>query len=124
MFKKKINYFNQEQNTAQSDNNTVARITEYISRTFQDEAQGDDVPTGEEQITTEFTAIETDLFGNTFTSASDAGEPGRMDFELTIPEHGAAGEDGAFKLYTVKGQLGSGEDVDPVPMPQCDDQDD
>ena len=111
VFKKRINYFNAEQNIAQSENDTVGRVVEYISRSFDDKSDNNQAANGEEEIITKFATIETDLFGNTFTSADEGGEPGRMAFELTVPDHGAEDEDGTFKLYTVKGQLGSGRDV-------------
>ena len=111
VFKKRINYFNAAQNIAESENDTVGRIVEYISHSFDDKTDDNQEANGEEEIITKFATIETDLFGNTFTSANEGGEPGRMDFELTVPDHGAEGEDGTFKLYTVKGQLGSGRDV-------------
>jgi len=93
VFKKTINYFNPEKNQAESENETILRILNYITRTYDDTTEG----AGKEEISTKEQLMETDLFGNTFDSIE------RREFELGTAK-------GKFKLYTVKGQLGSGKD--------------
>ena len=102
VFKKTINYFNPKKNTAVSENESISRALEYMTREFDDD--------GKETISTEKVPKETDLFGNAFTSEE------RMAFKLKVPDHKGQGQDGTFKLYTVEGQLGSGKDpeLDPI----------
>ena len=102
VFKKTINYFNPTKNTAISKNESISRLLEYMVRKF-------DV-NNKETVNIETVSKETDLFGNAFVSDD------RMKFELKIPDHKGPGADGAFKLYTVQGQLGSGKDPkhDPI----------
>tara|TARA_R110002020_G_scaffold33501_1_gene101980 strand:- start:810 stop:2018 length:1209 start_codon:yes stop_codon:yes gene_type:complete len=103
-FNKTINYFNKEQNKAESKNDTVERLIEYIKQEF-DDSKGDGV--GQEILTKEDASVETDLFGNTFDSID------RREFEMNTIGHSGANK---FKLYTVKGELGSGTPVKKVPL--------
>ena len=99
VFKKTINYFDPTKNTAVSQNESISRVLEYMVRKF-------DV-NNKETVNIETVSKETDLFGNAFVSDD------RMKFLLDIPDHKGPGADGAFKLYTVQGQLGSGKDPKP-----------
>ena len=92
VFKKVINYFDPDQNKAQSKNETISRALEYIVKEFKKAKNGVE----EEKFRKEKTAKETDLFGNAFNTEE------RMKFALKTDK-------GDFKLYTVDGQLGSGK---------------
>ena len=94
LFKKFMNYFNPKNNTPVSTNDPVIRLLSFMVQEFDKE--------GHEKMTTKCTPIETDMFGNSIESIKN------KQFELKTDQ-------GKFKLYTVKGQLGSGGD--PVVSP-------
>lgn len=95
-FKKQLNYFDSEKNTAKSNNTELTRKLEYM----------DERELGSGDIVLKTTDIKTDLFGNTFDSV----EKRAYDLKVETPTNKN------FKLYTVKGQLGSGEDVKIDPL--------
>tara|TARA_R110000824_G_scaffold240261_1_gene428903 strand:- start:108 stop:1415 length:1308 start_codon:yes stop_codon:yes gene_type:complete len=142
LFRKFVNYFNHDSNKADSFGDYVVREISYMSQTFEDVPKGmPDSPwnengTGTEILEKKEAKVATDMFGHTFDSAKNeedrasseartgpqrrvAGTPGRRSFELHT-----SGGDGPnrkqFKLYTVKGELGSGVDVEEDPMEGCE----
>ena len=108
LFRKLINYFNAEQNLAISVNDSIERKIDGMVQEFDEK---DDSGEGAECINVnapetlknKTSDVETDMFGRTFDSVE------RREFELEVEKD--SGTD-LFKLYTIKGQLGSGDDVE------------
>ena len=114
VFKKLVNYFNQQQNRAASVNSELKRTLNYMEQTFTEEEEEDCKKKGagpEEILKIQETEVGTDMFGQTFDSIK------RREFELQTKGNN---EKNKFKLYTVKGQLGSGIEVKEDPMEGCD----
>jgi hypothetical protein len=109
LFRKLINFFNKDQNLAQSTGAAINRKVDYMSQEFEEPKEEDEEcsPGTPEILKKKTEDVETDMFGRTFDSVE------RREFELKTK--GANGEN-LFKLYTIKGQLGSGIDVKPEPM--------
>ena len=102
MFRKLINYFSEEQNLAHSKNGSIDRKVDYIVQEFDEDEDKLCEANQPEKFLKKSKDVETDMFGRTFDSTE------RREFELKTK--GANGEN-LFKLYTIKGQLGSGIDV-------------
>lgn len=98
VFKKALNLFDKEENLARSYNASIKRKVDFMSQSFKED--------GTEVISVTETDIDTDLQGNNFDGFK------RREVELKI--FGA--KERKFKLYTVKGQLGSGDDVKEKPI--------
>ena len=114
VFKKLVNYFNQQQNRAASVNSELKRTLNYMEQTFSEEEEEDCKKKGagpEEILKIQETEVGTDMFGQTFDSVK------RREFELQTKGNNGKNK---FKLYTVKGQLGSGIEVKEDPMEGCD----
>tara|TARA_R110002051_G_scaffold142614_1_gene215740 strand:- start:119 stop:1276 length:1158 start_codon:yes stop_codon:yes gene_type:complete len=113
VFKKLINYFNQDQNRAESIDNILKRTLNYMQQTFEEEEEEDCEKKGaggEEILEIKETEVGTDMFGQTFDSTT------RREFVFKTTGDNGTNE---FKLYTVKGQLGSGKEVKEDPMEGC-----
>ena len=110
LFRKLINYFNKEQNLAISVGEGIDRKVNYMVQEFEEKNDSEDDcinVNAPEKLKKKTSDVETDMFGRTFDSVE------RREFELET--NGANGAN-LFKLYTIKGQLGSGEDVKSDPM--------
>jgi len=110
LFRKLINYFNKEQNLAHSTGEAIDRKVDFIAQEFDEKDDSEDEcinVNAPEKLKRKTASVETDMFGRTFDSVE------RREFEMKT--NGANGEN-LFKLYTIKGQLGSGEDVEEDPM--------
>jgi hypothetical protein len=106
LFRKLINYFNEYQNLAHSVGASINRNVDYMQQTFleKEEEEDDCFSCNKPEILTKETKkVETDMFGRTFDSVE------RRKFELKTKDNNGENK---FKLYTVKGQLGSGVDVE------------
>ena len=102
LFRKLINYFSEEQNLAHSKNGSIDRKVDYIVQEFEEDEDNLCEANQPEKFLKKSKDVETDMFGRTFDSTE------RREFEFKT--QGANGEN-LFKLYTIKGQLGSGIDV-------------
>ena len=117
VFKKLVNYFNQQQNRAASVNSELKRTLNYMEQTFIEEEEEDCKKKGagpEEILKIQETEVGTDMFGQTFDSVK------RREFEFNPSGDISPSTRNKFKLYTVKGQLGSGKEVKEDPMEGCD----
>ena len=104
LFRKLINYFNEYQNLAHSVGASINRNVDYMQQTFLEDEEDDCFNCNKPEILTKATKkVETDMFGRTFDSVE------RRKFELKTKDNNGENK---FKLYTVKGQLGSGVDVE------------
>jgi hypothetical protein len=106
LFRKLINYFNKQQNLAHSTGKSIDRKVDFMVQEFEKKDDSEDEcinVNAPETLKKETSKVETDMFGRTFDSVK------RREFELKLEE-----EDGIekFELYTIKGQLGSGDDVE------------
>ena len=103
-----VNYFNKQINKARSANKRETRLFDYMKQRFEEEE--DDCAkdgVGEEILELEETLVGADMFGQTFDSIT------RREFELKTQNNDGAN---LFKLYTVKGQLGSGDEPESDPI--------
>tara|TARA_R100000700_G_scaffold40780_1_gene57621 strand:- start:564 stop:1703 length:1140 start_codon:yes stop_codon:yes gene_type:complete len=108
LFKRGVNYFNKQINKARSANKRETRLFDYMKQRFEEEE--DDCAkdgVGEEILELEETLVGADMFGQTFDSIT------RREFELKTQNNDGAN---LFKLYTVKGQLGSGDEPESDPI--------
>ena len=117
VFKRLVNYFNQQQNRAASVDDELKRTLNYMEQTFPEEEEEDCKKKGagpEEILKIQETEVGTDMFGQTFDSVK------RREFEFNPSGGISPSTRNKFKLYTVKGQLGSGIEVKEDPMEGCD----
>mgnify|MGYP003627121426 FL=1 len=132
LFRKFVNYFNYDINNGWSWDDYVVREISYMSQSFEDvPKQYQHLPpaaqrskqngTGTEILEKKKTKVATDMFGHTFDSVTEerAGIAGRRSFELVTTGRDAAAPK-PYKLYTVKGELGSGIEVERDPMTGCE----
>ena len=92
-FLRLVNYYNSDYNKATSIRTPVERKLNYMSRSYTEE--------GIEEIEIKDVDVPTDLIGNQYDSEV------RREFEFKI----VGEKDKIFKINTVEGQLGSGEEV-------------
>tara|TARA_R110001583_G_scaffold57174_1_gene171682 strand:- start:7173 stop:8489 length:1317 start_codon:yes stop_codon:yes gene_type:complete len=132
LFRKFINYFNPAINNCWSWGDYVVREVSYMKQTFEDvPKQYQNLPpemqkakqngTGTEIIEKKKAKVATDMFGHTFDSVESVSSDiiGRRSFELRT-SGGDGPQNKKFKLYTVKGELGSGIDPEADEMTGCE----
>jgi len=88
-----------------------------MEQTFSEEEEEDCKKKGagpEEILKIQETEVGTDMFGQTFDSVK------RREFEFNPSGDISPSTRNKFKLYTIKGQLGSGIEVKEDPMEGCD----
>ena len=105
LFNELINYFNPSINLAISIGNEEKRSFNYMGQRFEGEGQDQ-----QEIQTFDKTVVQVDMFGQPFDSVE------RREFKLNTSNNNGSN---SFELYTIKGQLGSGIDVEPEPMEGC-----
>ena len=105
LFNELINYFNPDLNLAISIGNEEKRSFNYMGQRFEGEGQDQ-----QEIQTFDKTDVQVDMFGQPFDSVE------RREFKLNTSNNNGSN---SFELYTIKGQLGSGIDVEPEPMEGC-----
>tara|TARA_R100001129_G_scaffold149911_1_gene111878 strand:- start:547 stop:1731 length:1185 start_codon:yes stop_codon:yes gene_type:complete len=107
LFQKGVNYFLKAVNKAQSLNDSEDRVFDYMLQKFEDKEECDADGVGVEILQLQETKVAADMFGQPFDSVR------RREFELKTKNNDG---ENAFKLYTVEGQLGSGDEPESDPM--------
>ena len=107
LFQKGVNYFLKAVNKAQSVNDSENRVFDYMLQKFEDKEECDADGVGVEILQLQETKVAADMFGQPFDSVR------RREFELKTKNNDG---ENAFKLYTVEGQLGSGDEPESDPM--------
>ena len=107
LFQKGVNYFLKAVNKAQSVNDSEDRVFDYMLQKFEDKEDCDADGVGVEILQLQETKVAADMFGQPFDSVR------RREFELKTKNNDG---ENAFKLYTVEGQLGSGDEPESDPM--------
>jgi hypothetical protein len=110
LFNRGVNYFNKKINKAESVNESIGRNFDFMLQKFEDTKTktGKSDGVGQEILKLQETTVDADMFGQPFDSIL------RRDFRFRTTNN--EGEN-VFKLYSVQGQLGSGDEPKSEPMP-------
>ena len=107
LFNRGVNYFNRKINKAESVNASIGRNFDFMLQKFEDKEDCEADGVGQEILKLQETTVDADMFGQPFDSIR------RREFELRTSNNDG---ESVFKLYTVQGQLGSGDEPESDPM--------